>query len=686
MGVPSGFREFLGKAAMRRIKMETCRRILAVVWIAMIWGSATVGQSDLSGLMKKGTFYVAPRGNDGWSGRLRETNAAGTDGPLATLTAARDAARRLGPDRTRRILLLEGDYFLEAPLVLDARDSGLTIVAAGGAEVVLYGGRKLSGWKKEGKNFYSVTLAGVRERVWDFRAFVVDDGWRLRARLPREGFFSHLSTYEREWDASGKVGAIGRRVPSLMERTTMKYDPADIGPWLEVINAEVRVYHMWDESLLGVIANDTQRHELKFSNPALYAPGMYDMKKYVLWNVREGMTDAGQWYLDRAADKLVYWPLPGEVMSQVEAIAPITESIVRIQGTEDKPARKIALRGITLSATSTPMVTGGFAAGNFDGAISLAFTEDCRLQALEICNVSGYGIKAKRSNFRVEDSHIHHTGAGGICASGRGVVIANNHIHNVGLIYPGGIGIWGGGVDGLISHNEVHDGTYSGIDFGGQGHVIEHNLVYRVVTALHDGGGIRVPGRIHLEDIYPIHSAREVVIRGNFVHDIEGRVHGDTGAWAFFLDSYSENCLLEGNLSINVPWPSQNHLSKRHTIRNNFFIANVNRHAQIELPMSSGHIFERNVFYATGPLAITNPDGQTAVRNNVFFSEKGQVNYHKLREYETVGVYPLDETAGNVIADPLLIDYRLGAVRVAPDSPVTKLGIVPIDVSSAGRR
>ena len=71
---------------------------------------------------------------------------------------------------------------------------------------------------------------------------------------------------------------------------------------------------------------------------------------------------------------------------------------------------------------------------------------------------------------------------------------------------------------------------------------------------------------------------------------------------------------------------------------------------------------------------------------NIFFSETGKLEVHKLQEYETVAVTPLQETAGNLIADPLLIDYRLGAVRLAPDSPVTKLGIKPIDVSSAGRR
>ena len=666
--------------------MNTCGRILMMVMIWLVWFSGTVlDQADSWGLVQEGAFFVAANGNDSWSGQLPEANADRTDGPLATLNAARDAARRLAPDKARRILILEGRYFLPEPLELDARDSRLTIEAAPGARVVLYGGREVGGWEQDEK-FTSVALPGVKEGTWDFRAFLVNDRFCLRARLPRKGFFSHLSTFEGEWDTTGETGPIGRRAPTMDERKTMKYDPTDIGPWLDVKNAEIRVYHMWDESLVGVTANDTQRHELKFSNPTLYAPGMYDMKKYIVWNVREGMTEPGQWYLDRTAGKLVYWPLPGEDMTEVEAIVPIAESIIRIQGTEDRPARKITLRGIKLSATSTPLVTGGFAAGKFDGAVSLAFAEGCQLLELEISNVSGYGIKARRSNFRVENCHVHHTGAGGICASGDGVVITNNHIHDVGLIYPSAIGIWGGGRDAVISHNEVHDGTYSGIDYGGSGHRIEHNRIYRVVTALHDGGGIRVPGRIHLEDFYPIHSGSETVIRGNFVSDIEGRVQGDTGAWAFFLDSYSENCLLEGNLSINVPWPSQNHLSKHHTIRNNFFIANVDRLARIEFPMSSNHIFEKNVFYATGPLAITNPDGLTAVRNNVLFGEQGQVNYHKLREYETVRVYPVEETAGNVVRDPMLLEYEKGVVRLAPQSPAHALGIKPIDVSSAGRR
>ena len=44
-------------------------------------------------------FHVATSGNDAWSGSLSEPNAAGTDGPFATLERARDAAQKAGRER-----------------------------------------------------------------------------------------------------------------------------------------------------------------------------------------------------------------------------------------------------------------------------------------------------------------------------------------------------------------------------------------------------------------------------------------------------------------------------------------------------------------------------------------------------------------------------------------------------------
>ena len=52
------------------------------------------------------TFHVGPEGRDDWSGTLAAPNAAGTDGPFATIARARDAVRRFRatarPRRARR--------------------------------------------------------------------------------------------------------------------------------------------------------------------------------------------------------------------------------------------------------------------------------------------------------------------------------------------------------------------------------------------------------------------------------------------------------------------------------------------------------------------------------------------------------------------------------------------------------
>ena len=83
----------------------------------------------LSVTAKEVELFVSPNGNDNWSGRLAQANIEITDGPLATLAAARAAMRKVGAEKQRRIILQAGEYFLETPLVLDTGDNGLEIAA-----------------------------------------------------------------------------------------------------------------------------------------------------------------------------------------------------------------------------------------------------------------------------------------------------------------------------------------------------------------------------------------------------------------------------------------------------------------------------------------------------------------------------------------------------------------------------
>ena len=636
---------------------------IAAAWACLVWPGPAAGADAPAAV-----FYVAPGGNDAWSGTRSEATA--DDGPFATLEAARDAARKAEAGRPRRIVVAGGRYFLKATLVLDGRDSGLAVEPAAGARPVLVGGRRIEGWRKDGDRFWAAAVPEAKGRAWDFRMLVVNGRFCPRARVPGDGHFTHLSRFDVPWMST--TGGGWKRKPTTEELTTMAYRPEDLEPWLDPANAEVTVYHMWDESVAGVAKIDTQAHTLTFTNPLGHPPGAFGVTKYVVWNVREGMTAPGQWYLDRSAGKVVYWPLEGEDVAAADVLAPTLECLIRLAGRKEAPVADVTIRGLALTVTNTPLRTGGFGAFHFDGALVMRETRGGLLQDLVITNVNGHGVRTDAAaGVRVEGCEVHHTGACGLLVRGDGAVVADNLVHHVGLAYPSGIGIAGGGKGNRIVHNAVHDTTYTAINYSGEDVCIEANRLWRAMLVLHDGGGIYC------------FAPRRLVMRGNFIHDIPDT--GGYGSSAYYLDERAEDCVVEGNLSLRVARPSHNHMAKNNTVRGNVFVCDGD--AAVTFPRSSGYTFEKNVVVAEGKITFSNPDGMTACRDNVLFSKAGKVEGQKLRDYSAAGTEPLGPGGANVLADPRLVDgWEKGVVRFAPDSPALKLGIAPIDVSGAGPR
>ncbi len=478
-------------------------------------------------------FYVATDGSD--------ANPGSKERPFATLERARDAARQVGARRPRRIVVRGGKYY-EVSLMLGPEDSGLTVEAALREKPVLYGGRLVKNWEKDGQKFYAAKLPGVKERAWDFRVLVVNDRLRPRARLPKAGEFNHLSRFDAPWHNTAGGGFQGADKPEL--KLKMQYEKGDLGPWLDVNNAELTIYHQWDDSVVGLKAHDPETQTLNFANPAGYPPGAFGVHKYVVWNVREGMHEPGQWYLDRSRGMVVYWPLPGEDMSRAEVVAPTTESVVRIEGTKEAPVTDVKLNGLCFSATTTPLVTGGWAAGAFKGALEVKFARNCRFVGLRVANVGGQGISSRDCTGNViEGCEVANVGAGGIYdVVGVGNRIADNRIVGVGRTYSSAIGlrVVGSGQmrpdshDNEVCHNEVSDAPYVGIEFEGKKNRYEQNLVHDVMKVLLDGAAFYGSGREH-------------VIRGNVVRDIPPGKE----AHAYYIDELGEGCLVEGNVAIN---------------------------------------------------------------------------------------------------------------------------------------
>ena len=72
------------------------------------------------------TYYVAPNGNDSWSGTLPAPNPANTDGPLATFDRARAGVQSLNKTALSQVIVQfrAGTYFLPSTEQFTAADSG----------------------------------------------------------------------------------------------------------------------------------------------------------------------------------------------------------------------------------------------------------------------------------------------------------------------------------------------------------------------------------------------------------------------------------------------------------------------------------------------------------------------------------------------------------------------------------
>jgi hypothetical protein len=121
------------------------------------------------------TVVVSPSGDD---------TAPGTPArPVRSLTRARDIARDTAraADHSApvQVRLADGVYRQQAPLVLDARDSGVTWTAAADAHPLVSGGVRVTGWTDAGSSRWS---APAPTGLTDTRQLYVNGVRAQRAR------------------------------------------------------------------------------------------------------------------------------------------------------------------------------------------------------------------------------------------------------------------------------------------------------------------------------------------------------------------------------------------------------------------------------------------------------------------------------------------------------------------------
>lgn len=302
-----------------------------------------------------GEIWISPKGSD--------FNDGTRQSPKATLTSALRQAREWRRTEDNRIqggitIYMEGGtYAFHEPVFIRPEDSGTkespTIIRSVGDEkVILSGGISIKGWKKQGK-VWVADVPAFNGCPLDFRQLWVNGKKAVRAR--------DVEDFEKM-----------NRICSVDEKNEILYVPAvsirrliDNKGNLKAKYAEMVLHQMWCVANLRIRSVEVQgdsaairfhqpesriQFEHPWPRPMVTTDG--HNSAFYLTNARELQDVPGEWYHDIDARKVYYYPREGEKMQEAEVIVPAVETLVRVEGTLDRPVCHIRFEKITFSYTT----------------------------------------------------------------------------------------------------------------------------------------------------------------------------------------------------------------------------------------------------------------------------------------------------------------------------------------------
>ena len=331
----------------------------------MTLSSATAKQADL---------YVSTDGCDSSQGTEQS--------PFATLARARDAVRELkgkseGPVT---VLVRDGTYYLEEPLLLGPDDSGssespVTYAAYPGESVTLSGGRKLScEWKPYGNG---IMMCAVPEGIPGFAQVFVNGKRQVRARFPNYDPDNPLK-YGNGY-ISAKGGLPDEIVRERMEQKGLltypsqgakgfEFDPDTFSTrkWARPQEAVIHIFSHYGWGILQweIADIDRDQHIIWFGKGGFQintqnltaggmACGISDRSRYFIENVFEELDAPGEWYLDKDKRILYYLPEDGVDMGSAEVEVPVLEQAVVFSGSQETPVRHVTVSGFRIVHTTS---------------------------------------------------------------------------------------------------------------------------------------------------------------------------------------------------------------------------------------------------------------------------------------------------------------------------------------------
>ena len=547
-------------------------------------GEFKMGEYDL---------IVAPNGDDNADGTLKA--------PLRTLKGAKEKlkASDIPEAATVTVWFREGTYTFFDTVEFDENDKNNVLYRSyPKEEVVFSGSREIKGnWKKTEINGVEAFVTDMPiESDEDYFRSLFKDGKRLsRSNYPKEDYLKVSDPKSDE--------AIAPEVdPDFFTHSVVFYaDTNDILSFSNPEDIDIRMMHFWCDELMPVNSIDKKTGRIETRKPTSMTVRVED--NFIFENVKEALSLPGEWYLDRGEEKLYYIPEDSDTIKNTVLYAGVTEQLITINTAEG-----ISFQGINFEKTDWDH-TGkdyGFygkafpeehplyknieyngvhpqAAFEVPAAILITASKNINFTDCDFENISYTAVKFESASkdCNITSCLFNEIGGNAVFINGDFVVpatteninVTDTHISNYGRIFNNAIGILlTHAIDCDLTHNEIHDGWYTGISVGWNwGYTdnptndinISNNLIYNI-----GNGWLSDMGAIYTLGIQP-----DTIISENIIYNVgcdEGRY--GYGGWGIYLDEGSSEILVEKNLVYDCSSQTfHQHYGKDNMIRNNIF-------------------------------------------------------------------------------------------------------------------
>lgn len=575
-------------------------------------------------------FYVATDGNDSWSGTLSVPNSKGSDGPFATIARAQLAVQGIlqnpkGRTTPIQVMLRAGTYYVTLPLSFTTADSGTSSLQViwenyPNETPAVSGGLPVTNWTHGSGDDWQATLPASTQY---FEHLFYNGQRRPRPRLGGSlgAYYRVAATVYLPGSGSGPapdpnctvyMSGLGWECFDRFEYT--KTDPIS-SSWVNLNSPypqgdiELYDFEKWTASELRIKSIDTTNNIIYLTGPTVQQDDYHGFivgHRYVVENIKDELTQPGQWFLDRsrAPWTLTYLANSGE--------NPPTDTVIIPQSTQVLVAtglQWVTFDGITFEHDNWTVPALGYSAATGDqgvtGAVGCYNCQNVTFNGVVLTQTSGGGIElytntvtATTAHNTVENSALYDLGAFGVRIGllaqytdtdanvAQFNLVENNVVSGFGRVTPGSFAIsQGDGHDNSYTHNDLYDGYETGIkvcalgcppgssnSHGAFNNVASFNHIYNIGQGvLDDMGGVYF-------NTDPSATGNQAL--NNKVHDVNDASTLDAdgyGGQGIYLDANTANVLVENNLVYRTSGATQAQTcgpqspGTPNTIKNNIF-------------------------------------------------------------------------------------------------------------------